>query len=131
MKEFNAEEFINGGCPCGCAKAGRKAILDGIEAFKESNQALSDQLRYYRDHLVRKDEDEIEYRRLRCELGDLELNMRAAASLRAIANKLEEQGMHFMIHCKLPNMPLFTGKDDVEAYGSSIEVAMVRGPLGG
>jgi len=131
MTEFDAEKFINSGCPCGCARAGRKAIVEGIEAFKETNKSLSDQLRYYRDHLVRKDEEEMEYRNLRQELGDDSLNKRTAEALRAIADKLEEPGPHFMIHCTLPNMPLFTGKDDVEAYYSSIKVTMVRCPLGG
>jgi len=126
---FDKEKFLNA-CSCGCTKS-RQVILDGIEKYKDSDPELVKYLGWYRDSLWAIQCEEEEYYKMRRELGDEKLTKRTAEVLRAYADKLEEPGMHFMIHCKLPPMPLFTGKDDIEAYGSHIEVSMVRGPLGG
>lgn len=130
-EEFNKEEFMAACCLCGCDRPGREAILEGIESFKDSNPVLSKQLTYYRDDLFKKDKKDRAYRKHLAEVGSKELNRLAAEALRAMADKLEEPGMHFMIHCTLPNMPIFSGKNFYEEYGSAIDITIVRGPLGG
>ena len=126
---FDKEKFLNA-CPCGCSKS-RQAILDGIEKYKDTDPEMVKYLGWHRDHLWATQVKEEEYRRLRRELGDDELNKKTAECLRAYADKLEEPGHHFMIFCDLPPMPIFSGKDYVEKYHSHIEVHMVAAPLGG
>lgn len=130
-ENFDAEKFINDGCPCGCGREGRKAILEGIESLKDSNPVLSKQLSYYLNVLMKKDKEQNTYHQLCVSLGNDVVDKKAAEALRAMADKIEAQGMHFMIYCKLPELPIFSGENDVKAYSSSITVTMVRGPLGG
>lgn len=126
---FDKEKFLNS-CPCGCTKS-RQVLLDRIESLKDSDPELVKYLQWYRDDLWARQVKEDEYRRLRIELGDDKLNEQTVATLRAYADKLEQEGMHFMIYCDLPPMPIFSGKDYVEKYHSHIEVHMVAAPLGG
>lgn len=122
---FDKEKFLAGCCSCGCDRSGREAILAGIEYLKDSNPELSQQLIYYRDHLFDADLRRDKFYALRKDMGEKELNHFAAKTLRAMADKLEENGSHFMIDCQLPKLPIF------DEYSSSIEVHLVRGPLGG
>lgn len=65
------------------------------------------------------------------DLGDKEFNKKAVAALRAMADKLEQHGPHFIVDAQLPKLPIFAGDDDGEKYISHIEVTLVAGPLGG
>lgn len=127
--EFNREKFLKDGCMCGCGR--RELLLDKIEAFKETDPEVSQFLTYYRDNMVAADAKIMAYHKLRMELGDKEIEGKAVEALRAMADKLEECGAHFIIYCNLPALPIFSGKDMAESYHSHIEVSMVAAPLGG
>lgn len=132
-KEFDKEEFMRNVCACGCNKRGREIILEKIEKYKDSEPEFAKQLIYYRDRLVKDDDKHRDYQKLKEQFNwsEAEQNKKVAETLRAYADKLEERGHHFMIYCKLPNLPIFSGKDEVEAYYSDIEISMVKTPLGG
>jgi len=126
---FDKEKFLNS-CPCGCTRS-RQAILDGIEKYRESEPKMVQYLEWYRDHLwdvqVR---DEI-YRQEERELGDEEYAKKVATALRAMADKIEQPGMHFIVKSELPKLPIFSGDDRFERYAAHISVSIVAGPLGG
>lgn len=92
---------------------------------------LADMLKYYKLERERNQKPRNEFHRMRCRLGDREVDRRTAEALRAMADKIEQQGPHFIIGCDLPELPIFSGKDHVERYVSHIEVTIVAGPLGG
>lgn len=108
-----------------------KLIAKIAWAKEIGDKDLEDMLTYYKLTRDRKDTEDREYRRLSSRLGDKELTRQACEALRAMADYLEKSGPHFMIHCQLPNMPIFSGKDHVERYHSHIEISMVACPLGG
>lgn len=89
------------------------------------DEDLYNMLKYYKSERERNQKPQNEYHRMRARLGDKELERRAAEALRAMADKIEQPGMHFMIGCDLPKLPIFTD------YVTSIEVTLVKGPLGG
>lgn len=102
-----------------------------VWAQEIGDEELKNMLSLYQNRLIRDNEKRENYNNINMRYGEKELNKKVAEALRAMANKLEEPGMHFMVHCSLPNLPIFSGKDYVEKYSSSIEVALVAGPLGG
>jgi hypothetical protein len=122
---FDRDKFLNS-CLCGCTKD-RQIILDSIEEYRDSKPKLSRQLEYYRDHLWRIQIREDEYRQMRVDLGDDALNKKTADALRAMADKVEQQGPHFMIFCSLPAVPIFSDGE----FCSSVEVIMLACPVGG
>jgi len=122
---FDRDKFLNS-CTCGCTKS-RHVILDGIEQLKESNPELSKYLEGYRDDLWNQQIREEEYREMSAEMGEDALNKKAAVALRAMADKIDEPGWHFMIYCNLPLLPIFSGDD----FCSHIEVKMLAAPIGG
>jgi hypothetical protein len=126
---FDEEKFCNHCCPS-CNK-GRRLFLDKIKQYKESEPEMVQWLEWHRDRLWRDQIKADKFRSMRREKSDEQINKEAAAALRAMADKLEENGPHFMIHCELPPMPIFSGSDSVERYFSHIEISMVAGPLGG
>lgn len=127
-EEFNKEEFMAACCSCGCDRPGREAILEGIESLKDSNPVLSKQLTYYRDDLFQKDKKDKAYRAHLRDVGEQEINRQTVEALRAMANKIETRGMHFMLHCTLPTVPIFSGEDDMVA---NITVTLASRPMGG
>jgi hypothetical protein len=127
---FNKEEFINE-CPCLPCTTSRQLLLDKIEQYRETDPEMSKHLEWYRDRLWQDQIKAGDFREMLRNRGEDQLNKDTAAALRAMADKLEESGMHFMIRCVLPTVPIFSGKDDHDRYGSYIEVAIVAGPLGG
>ena len=82
-------------------------------------------LKYYKEERARNQRSTDQYHRMRSRLGDKELERRAAEALRAMADKIEQPGMHFMIGCDLPTLPILSD------YVCGIEVTLVKGPLGG
>lgn len=126
---FDKEKFVNS-CPCGCSKS-RQSILDGIEKYKESDPQMVQYLEWYRDELWEKQLADEAFRAQCHDLGAGEQVKRTVEALRAFADRLEQPGMHFIIHCELPPMPIFSGEDFVEKHHSRIMVHMVKGPLGG
>jgi hypothetical protein len=126
---FDKEKFLMA-CPCGCTKS-RQAILDGIEKYRESDPKMVQYLEWYRDDLWDKQCREEVYRQEERELGDEEYGKKVAAALRAMADKVEQPGMHFIVHAELPKLPIFSGDDRIESYAAHIKVSMVAGPLGG
>lgn len=127
---FDKEKFL-GACQCGCSK-GRQVILDKIEQAKDSEPELVKYLEWYRDDLWNKQMKDEAYRKLRYDIGDDQLNKNTIIALRAMADKLEEPGYHFMIHCELPKLPIFAAKiDEPDGYAANISVTLVRCPLGG
>jgi hypothetical protein len=126
---FDKEKFLNS-CACGCTKS-RQAILDGIEKYRESDPDMVKYLEWYRDDLWNKEVKKQEYNQLTSSFTDEQLKKHTATTLRAMADKVEQGGMHFMIDCELPQLPIFSGNDAVERYYSHISVTLVAGPLGG
>lgn len=126
---FDKEKFLNS-CPCGCSKS-RQAILDGIEKYRESDPQMVQYLEWYRDSLWRDQVKADKFRALTVERGNDQLEKDAVIALRAMADKIEEKGMHFMLGCDLPRLPIFSGDDPIESYSASISVSLVKGPLGG
>jgi hypothetical protein len=92
---------------------------------------LYNMLKFYQSERERNQKPCNEFHRMRVRLGDRELNRKAAEALRAMADKVEQPGMHFIVGCDLPQLPIFSGKDHVERYASHITVTIVAGPLGG
>lgn len=128
-KSFDKEKFINHCCPS-CNK-GRAIFLEKIEQYRQSDPEMVTWLEEYRDRLWRDEVKKEEFRKLIRSRTDEQLKKDTATALRAMADKVEEGGMHFMIGCELPKLPIFSGEDDVERYYSNISVSMVAGPLGG
>lgn len=95
------------------------------------DEDLYNMLKYYRLERERNQKPRNEYHHMRSRLGDREVDRRAAEALRAMADKIEQNGPHFIIGADLPQLPIFSGKDRVEQYVSHIEVTIVAGPLGG
>jgi hypothetical protein len=126
---FDKEKFLNA-CSCGCTKE-RQVILDKIEQYRESEPVMVRYLEWYRDRLWQDVIKNDNWHKMRVERGDKQLNKDAAAALRAMADKLEQPGMHFMVGCVLPRLPIFDGEDDVERWCSYIEVSLMAGPIGG
>ena len=126
---FDKEKFLND-CMCGCTKR-RQILLDKIEQYRETEPEMVQYLEWYRDQIWNDLVDSEEYHQMRIKRGDDQLNKDTATALRAVADKLEENGQHFMIRCVLPKLPIFSGDDHIERYGCRIEVSMVAGPLGG
>lgn len=126
---FDKEKFLND-CMCGCTKA-RQVLLDKIEQYKDTEPEMVRYLEWYKerawDDYVRGET----YRLMRVERGDEQLAKDTATALRAMADKLESEGSHFMIGCSLPTLPIFSDEDRVESYSAHISVTMVAGPLGG
>lgn len=117
-------------------KSHEEQWTDKIEAkmawAKEiGDEDLHNMLKYYKLERERNQKPRNEYHSMRCRLGDREVNRRTAEALRAMADKIEQPGMHFIIGADLPRLPIFSGKDHVERYVSHIEVTIVAGPLGG
>ena len=117
-------------CSCGCTKS-YQVLFDKIEQYRESEPEMVKYLEWYLDRLWSDYVKNEEYRKMRVERGDDQVAKDAATALRAMADKLEQNGPHFMISCALPELPIFSGKDSIERYFSHIEVSMVAGPLGG
>jgi len=88
-------------------------------------------LEWHRNYLWDKQCEDAEFRKERATLGDEEYNKKVAASLRAMADKIEQRGMHFIVGAELPKLPIFSGEDHVERYVSHVAVTIVAGPLGG
>lgn len=126
---FDKELFLNE-CMCGCTKS-RQILLDKIEQYKDTEPEMVQYLKWHRDRIWNDLIDSEEYRKMRVERGDDQLTKDTAAALRTVADKLEQSGDHFMVHCVLPKLPVFSGDDPVERYGCRITVTMVAGPLGG
>lgn len=126
---FDKEKFLNA-CVCGCTKD-RQVILDGIEKYSVSDPKLAQYLEFYRDSLWDDYVKERTYRQMKSDLGEEQLEKDTVIALRAMADKIEQKGMHFMIACELPKLPIFTGDDFVERFESHISVTIVAGPLGG
>lgn len=126
---FDKEKFLMS-CPCGCTKS-RQVILDKIEAARETEPELVKYLEWYRDRLWEDQVKDMKYREEERELGTEEYEKKVVASLRAMADKIEQKGMHFIIGAELPKLPIFAGDDHVERYHSHISVSIVAGPLGG
>jgi hypothetical protein len=123
---FDKDKFINHCCiPCNNS---RKLFLDKIEQYRQSEPDMVRYMEWYRDRLWLDQVKGDQYRKLRMEKGDKQLNKEAAAALRAMADKIEQPGCHFMIHCELPELPILSGDDH---YCAKIDVGIVSGPLGG
>lgn len=126
---FDRDRFIKHCCnPC---NKGREVLLEKIEQYKTSDPEVSQWLQWHVDHLWREQVAKDEYHQMSIDRGNEQFEKDAAAALRAVADKLDEKGMHFMIHCELPPLPVFSGKDRVEQYSCDITVSLVAGPLGG
>lgn len=123
---FDKDKFINYCCPP-CNK-GRQLLLDKIEQYRESEPDLTQHMEGYRDRLWLDQVKSDQYRQLRMEKGDEQLSKDVVVALRAVADKIEQSGGHFIIHCELPELPIFSGEDH---YSAIIEVGLVSGPLGG
>jgi len=95
------------------------------------DEDLYNMLKYYKAERERNQKPRDEFHKMRCRLGDREVDRRAAEALRAMADKIEQKGPHFIVGCDLPQLPIFSGKDHVERYVSHIEITLVAGPLGG
>lgn len=105
-----------------------RALQEKIDWAKDfGDKDLLNYLIWYQERSVRDKEKDNKFRTMRARLGDKETNRRAAEALRAMADKLEQGGMHFMIGCDLPELPIFSGKE----YVSHIEVTVAAGPMGG
>lgn len=100
-------------------------------AKEQGDKDLTDMLTFYKAERERNQKPRNEFHRMRSRLGDRETNRRAAEALRAMADKLEQPGMHFMVGADLPRLPIFSGDDHVERYASHIAITIVAGPLGG
>lgn len=126
---FDRQRFVTH-C-CGPCNKGREQFLEKIEFYREHDPDIVKWLEWYRDRLwddqVRGDQ----FHKARHELGDPEYNKKVAAALRAMADKVEQSGMHFIVGAELPKLPIFSGDDDIERYAAHIEVTVVAGPLGG
>lgn len=127
--KFDKEKFLN--YCCGACRKSRQILIDKIEQYKSSEPEMVQYLEWYRARAWQSQVKSENFHKMLNERGEKQLNKDAAEALRAVANKLEESGMHFMIDCELPLMPIFSGKDHVEKYHSHIEVSLVSGPLGG
>jgi uncharacterized small protein (DUF1192 family) len=117
-------------------KSHEEIYLEKIEskitlAKEMGDEDLVRMLQFYKEHQERASKPSNEYHRMRARLGDKETNRKAAEALRAMADKIEQPGMHFMVGCDLPELPIFSGKDHVERYVSHISITLVAGPLGG
>ena len=126
---FDKEKFCNH-C-CGPCNKGRVLFLEKIEYYREHDPEIVKWLEWHRDRLwddmVRGDQ----FSKERHTLGDEEYNKKVAEALRAMADKIEQPGMHFIVDAEIPKLPIFSGEDHVERYASHIEVTIVAGPLGG
>lgn len=100
-------------------------------ALSIGDKDLADMLKYYKLERERNQKPQNEYHRLRARIGEKEFSRRTAEALRAMADKIEQNGPHFIIGADIPGLPIFSGKDHVEKYVSHIEVTIVAGPLGG
>ena len=103
-------------------------LLAKIEEMKEKEPEVAKFLTYWRDTEMRRIEDEKRYFAF---LSSHQVSEKADAEivkhLRAMADKIEEEGPHFPIYARLPELPIF-GKGE---YFATIEVEMVKHPLGG
>lgn len=100
-------------------------------ALRIGDKDLADMLKYYKLERARNQKPQNEYHKIRARIGEREFVRRTAEALRAMADKIEQPGMHFIVGADLPELPIFSGKDHVERYASHIEVTIVAGPLGG
>lgn len=121
---FDKEKFLNS-CLCGCSKD-KQSILYGIEKYRESDPMMVRYLEYYRDRLWHDQVMDDKYRQMRIDLGEVSLAKKTAEALRAVADKLEERGSHFMTYCELPNIPIFS-----DEFSTRINVVLLAGPVGG
>lgn len=126
--DFSKEEFLNNCCLCGCDKKSRETLLMKIEEFKNSDPDTAKFLIRHRDELVRNDKKQLDYRKLRIDLGDKEVEKRTVIALRALADKVEYLGPGLILYCELPEVPIFSGKDD---YFTGIDLSVAKCPLGG
>ncbi len=100
-------------------------------ALQIGDKDLADMLKYYKLERARNQKPQNEYHKMRSRIGEREFTRRTAEALRAMADKIEQPGMHFIIGADIPQLPIFSGKDHVEQYHSHISVSIVAGPLGG
>ena len=114
----------------GCTKQ-RQVLLDKIEQYKDSEPEMVKYLQWYVERTWDDQVRDDTYRQDLRDLGDEEYEKRTVAALRAMADKIEQKGMHFIIGAELPKLPIFSGDDHIERYMAHIKVTIVAGPLGG
>jgi hypothetical protein len=123
---LDKDKLLNS-CMCGCTKS-YQILFDKIEEYRATEPKMVQYLEWYRDRIwddFVKGED---YRQMRIARGDDQLAKDTATALRAMADKLEEPGGHFMIGCTLPKLPIFSEEDRMSSH---ISVTAISGPLGG
>jgi len=126
---FDKERFVNHCCPP-CNK-GREEFLEKIEFYRDKDPVIVKWLEWHRESLWEDQTKGDTHRKESHELGEKEYEKKVVESLRAMADKIEQRGMHFIIGAELPKLPIFSGDDHVEQYVSHIGVTIVAGPLGG
>lgn len=126
---FDRNKFVNH-C-CGPCNKGREEFLAKIEFYREHDPEMAKWLEWHRDRLWADQVRDDQFRNDRHKFGDAEYNKKVAAALRAMADKVEEEGMHFIVNAEIPELPIFSGADHIERYASHIQVTIVAGPLGG
>lgn len=132
IKPFDKEKFIYDCCREDKINQDHKMILDKIAEYKDKDQDVAKVFTYYRDHLWQHAVEFEVFRQAERDLGRDEYNKLVAKSLRAMADKIEEKGPHFIISAVLPELPIFKDGDfSVENYMPHISVTMVKCPLGG
>ena len=124
--DFDKERFCKNCCDQ-CNK-GRERFLAKIEEYRDKEPEMVQWMEWYRDRLWADQVKSDKYRQESHKLGDKEYNKKVAEALRAMADKLEKRGPHFIVNCELPELPIFSGED---TYCSRIDVTIVAGPLGG
>jgi hypothetical protein len=111
-----------------------KEKLDNKIAWAKEfgDKDLLNYLIYYRDTRRRYEADEDKYHKMRNLLGDEEIRKRSIVALRALADKIESEGPHFIISADLPVVPIFGAEnDDNDQYGAFIKIFLAPYPLGG
>jgi hypothetical protein len=122
--EFDREQFLSSGCVCGCEA--RELLLQKIEQFQDTEPDVARWLSYVRDDKIERDKDARDYHQMVVELGKEGVRKLTAQALRAMADKVEQNGSHFIMHSRLPKLPIFSDDD----YYAEISLTMVGHPLG-
>ena len=109
---FDKEAFLND-CACGCTKE-RQVMLDKIEQYRATEPVMVKYLGWYRDRLWDDRCKKDDFRKAELEMGEEAMRKKTIASLRAVADLLENtSGCNPGIyHCELPEEPLLKNTID-------------------
>lgn len=84
-------------------------------------------LEYYRDQLWQDQMKISSFHELEHSIGEEQLKVNMVTALRALADRIEKEWC-LVLHAELPQVPIFSGKDDMV---TGIKITLAKNYLGG